>query len=99
MKNHEVEYRVLSIIERVEKKQPIEDFTVELKAEWPKEINKTARQIAGHANAARGELILCIIGLDQNRGVIGAQYNELSNWFNSVKSEFDGIAPALIDKN
>lgn len=47
----QVEAWVLSIVDRVRKKQRIEDDRVELKAEWP-EIAKAARRVAGHANAS-----------------------------------------------
>ena len=67
MKAIEIEYWALRILERVEKHQPIEDTWVELKAEWPVETAKTARQLAGHANAARGEPVLWLIGVDEKR--------------------------------
>ena len=37
MKNHEVESKVINIIDRVLNKQPIEDDTVELKSKWPED--------------------------------------------------------------
>jgi len=98
MKSSEVEYKVLSIIDRVTLGQPVEDSLVELKSQWPPS-DKAARQIAGHANAARGLPILRIIGVDQVSGVVGAQSNELENWYAEVKSQFDGPAPYLTDLN
>lgn len=49
MRKTDIEFWALSIIERVEKGQPVEDSRVELKGDWidPK---KAARRIAGHAN-------------------------------------------------
>jgi len=94
MKAHEIEYKVLNIIDRVNSAQPIEDYLVELKSEWPSP-EKAARQIAGHANAARGAPILWLIGVDQEHGVVGAEVNELANWYTAVKSLFDGLSPYL----
>lgn len=96
MRKQEIEFRVLNIIERVVKQQPIEDDTVELKAEWPHDHYRAARRIAGHANAARGEPILWLIGVDEKTGVTGVDFEELSTWFARVQSRFDaGMAPAL----
>lgn len=96
MRKHEIEYWVLRIIDMVVNKQPVEDDRVELKSIWSPDHKKTARQIAGHANAARGEPILWIIGVDERKGVKGVDHEELSNWFNSVKSCFDeSLAPDL----
>jgi len=96
MRHIQIESWTLNVIERVESGQPCEDFRVELKSEWI-EPHKAARRIAGHANAARGETILWLIGVDEDRGVIGADTNELANWFSAVVSEFDGLAPAMTD--
>ncbi len=99
MRNHDIERWVLDIADRVSSNQPIEDSKVELKREWilPEDA---ARGMAGHANAARGESILWLIGIDQKQGtVIGANYEELSNWWNKVKSYFDELSPTLTDLN
>ena len=96
MRPHEIENWVLSVIDRVERHLPNEDSRVELKSEWI-EPQKAARQIAAHANAARGEPILWIIGVDQQRGVVGANHEELADWFAGVKAQFDGLAPQLTD--
>jgi hypothetical protein len=97
MKKQEIEFKVLDIIERLEKGQPIEDDTVELKAEWPKDHFRAARRIAAHANSARGESILWLIGIDEKKGVVGADFEELSIWFAKVRSRFDQLmAPNLV---
>lgn len=88
----------MKVIDRVKSKNPKEDFRVELKTEWP-EPQKAARQIAGHANAARGEPILWLIGVNEDKGVTGASQKELANWFTAVQSEFDSVAPSVIDLN
>lgn len=76
--------------------RPIEDARVELKAEWPADAVKTARQIAGHANASRGQRILWIIGLDEGRRRAQAlEHMELADWWSKVRRYFDGVAPEL----
>ena len=75
---HEIENWVLEIIEQVESGQPNEDYRVELKAEWP-DAKKAARRIAGHANAAHGEPILWVIGVDEKKGAVGVNNEELAN--------------------
>ena len=98
MRAHEVESWALSIIERVQSGHPTEDSRVELKSSWiPPE--KAARRIAGHANAARGEHILWLIGVDEKSGVVGAGYEELADWYQAVTSQFDGLAPQLSHYN
>lgn len=97
MRKPELELRVLDILERVAKGHPIEDDTVELKAEWPQHHLKAARRIAAHANAARGEPILWLIGVDEKQGVVGADAEELSRWYYQVRGWFDEqMAPDLI---
>ncbi len=97
MKKQEIEFRVLDIIDRLEKGQPIEDDKVELKTEWPLDHFKAARRIAAHANCACGEPIMWLIGIDEKSGVVGADFEELSVWYAKVKSNFDQfLAPNLI---
>ena len=96
MNKLQIEYWALRVIEQVESGQPNEDSSVELKAEWP-EVKKAARRIAGHANAARGENILWLIGVDEVRGILGADNSvDLANWYPQVEAQFDGIAPRLL---
>jgi hypothetical protein len=95
MRAHEIEDWTLRVIGQVKSGQPNEDYRVELKSEWP-DTQKAARRIAGHANAAHGEPILWIIGVDENSGVVGANREELANWHAQVRSQFDGVAPDLL---
>lgn len=99
MKNSQIERWALEIIDRVEAHQPIEDSRVELKAKWPDDPAKAARRIAGHANAARGEHILWLIGVDEENGVLGVDYREMTDWFAGVSKQFDGLAPRCYDLN
>jgi hypothetical protein len=95
MRRLEMEGWVLKTIDGITKGSPHEDSRVECKAEWPENTKKAARQLGAHANAAGGEPILWIVGLDRTRGVLGAQDRELSNWWSSVKSEFNQLEPVL----
>jgi hypothetical protein len=96
MRPAQVEAWTLSIVDRVRTGQPNEDARVEIKSEWPSDIAKAARRLAGHANAARGEPILWIIGLSQELGTVRAGVNDLANWYPQVSAQFDGIAPDLM---
>jgi len=100
MNAFQIESWAIRVIERVEMGQPDEDFLVELKSEWP-EPPRAARRIAAHANTARGEPILWLIGVDQKaRAVTGVSHNDLSVWFDQVKAQFDErFAPAMKDLN
>lgn len=97
MRRVEVEHWTIMVADRVKAGKPPEDSRVEVKAEWPEPVD-AARRIAGHANAAHGDSILWIIGLDEKRHrVTGATANDLANWYPQVKAQFDGIAPDLED--
>ncbi len=99
MRTRQIEGWVISIIDRLVEGQIIEDSRVELKANWPDTPQRAARRIAGHANAARGDVILWIIGVDEKaRTVVGANANDLASWYSSVRAEFDSqLAPTLYD--
>jgi hypothetical protein len=94
MKLSQIESWALRVLEAVKKNPQFEDSLVELKREWI-DAKKAARQIAAHANAARGEPILWLIGVDQTAGIVGANDQELSSWFPQVETVFEGIAPSL----
>lgn len=96
MRNSELESWVLRISDKVADGQPVEDSCVELKAEWPSDHAKTARLLAGHWNAARGEPVLLIIGLDEKRGIVGASNRELSDWMAQINSHIQGVEPDLL---
>ena len=96
MRRQEIEYWALNIIESVQKNQNFEDSRVELKADFI-DPEKAARRIAGHANAARGESILWIFGLDENTGLNNISGADLAEWWPKVKSHFDSHVPRLQD--
>ncbi|TKD03398.1 hypothetical protein [Polyangium fumosum] len=96
-----LELRVHRIIDGVIAKRQMEDRNVELKSEWPRpeDSYRTARQLAGHANAARGEPIIWIIGVNErNRSVCGAATCDVAGWYLPLRKLFDGeVAPDLME--
>lgn len=96
MRLSDLESWVLSLLDTVQSGQRVEDSRVELKREWPQPV-AAARRIAGHANAARGENVLWVVGLDEERGVTPVSSIELADWWSSVAAEFDGLPPGLTD--
>lgn len=98
MNSRQIENWALKVIDCVKSGQPNEDFLVELKRDWIHGA-KAARRIAGHANAARGENILWLIGVDEKEGVIGAKTADLASWYPTVESFFNELAPRMIPLN
>jgi hypothetical protein len=94
MRPQQIETWAISIADRVRDGQRVEDTRVELKATWP-DPTRAARQIAGHANASRGDPVLWLIGVDEDRGVTGAEPEDMANWWPQVESQFDGVAPEM----
>ncbi len=92
MKTHEIEEWALRVIDRVERGQPVEDSRVELKSTWISHQD-SARQIAAIANAARGENVLWLVGVDEDSGVTGVDNSEFGNWKSQVQAEFNEISP------
>lgn len=98
MRPVQIENWALDVINRVGAGQPNEDARVELKGDWI-DPQKAARRIAGHVNSARGDPVLWLIGVDQDKGVVGVDHRDLANWHAAVVAEFDGLAPIMIDIN
>ena len=96
MRTQILELRARDIVDAVLAGQPVEDSTVELKAKWIEAV-KAAPRLAGHANAARGDAILWIMGVDEkNQAITGVDSLEFENWYKEVESQFDGFAPRLV---
>src|SRR5438874_11282477 len=97
MRNHELEFWIRQVLDRVHRREHTEDTRVELKSEWPSDHAKAARRLAGHANAAQGEPILWIIGADEKTGsVVGVPTGDLDAWYRAVAACFDEIAPSML---
>lgn len=100
MRPSQIEAWAIQVIEQIRTQQRVEDARVELKTEWPSDANKFARQLAAHANAARFDPILWLIGVDErNFKIPGAPLQELANWWPQVQREFDDVAPTLTSVN
>jgi hypothetical protein len=98
MRGIDVEARVLRAIDNLRSGRQVEDSRMELKSMWPEAGAKTARLIAGHANAARGEEALWVIGVDEKgRTVPGVPPGDLSSWWAQTSSYFNEMAPTLRD--
>lgn len=96
MRPQQIEAWVLDLVEAVTRGRHVEDDRVEFKSVWPEDHSKTARQIAGQANAARSENILWVIGVDEKTGrVLGAGHQELANWWPQVERWFSEVPPGL----
>ncbi|WP_063066460.1 AlbA family DNA-binding domain-containing protein [Nocardia violaceofusca] len=95
-----IEARVLEIVERVTNGGRTEDDFVECKSKWPDQ-SRAARRIAAISNAARGEDVMWLIGLDENgHRVVALDATDPGNWWGSVESKFaDGVAPSVRMRN
>ncbi len=89
-----LEARVLEICDSIQRGARIEDDYVELKSDWPKP-ERAARRLAAHANAARGEKILWLVGLDEHRGVVRFTTVDPCEWWPQVQSHFCDAIPTL----
>jgi hypothetical protein len=76
-----------------------EDGRVEFKRQLPSDPQKVARRLAGHANAARGEPILWLVGVDEKerKVVPGELPSDAAAYWSQVWSKFDGPHPDLVD--
>ena len=98
MRPSQIEHWALHVIDTLSKGRKAEDTRVELKAALLSE-EKMARQIAAHANAARGEPILWLIGVDEIKGIVEVENFEVSDWYARVEKNFDGLAPRMLNLN
>jgi hypothetical protein len=96
-----IEAWALEIVDRLKAGQPIEDSRVEVKRKWiPPE--RAARRLAGHANAARGDAILWLVGLDErdpSTPVVGVDAMEYSTWWSQTSAQFVELAPEVRELN
>ena len=100
MTDHEVEKLARAAILRAQRGNPSEGGTIELKSQWThkNDFRQAARQIGGLANAAGGQPVIWVIGVDEKTGnVKGADYAELSSWYNQIKKCFDDVHPKMVN--
>lgn len=97
MRPTRVEAWAIAVYDRIRSGQSSEDSRVEIKREWISP-RKAARRLAGHANAARGEDILWLIGIDHEAGALHPiERDDLAIWLPQVRKEFQGPAPECTD--
>jgi hypothetical protein len=97
LRPQQLEARVIELVDLVLAGGRVEDDLVECKSQWPDSTNRrSARQLAGHANKARGEPILWIIGLDEDAHMLTAVRSvDVADWWPTMSSRFDQEAPEL----
>lgn len=99
MRASEIESWALRVLDSLKRGEPLEDIRVELKATFG-EPAKIARRLAGHANAARGEDVLWLFGVDEKTGsASGADSLEFTDWWSKVTSYFESLAPEVREVN
>jgi hypothetical protein len=89
--------RVVDSVRHVLRGGRLEDDTFEAKARLP-DFEATALQLGGHANAARGEPIIWILGLDEKRHrTVTVQDLDFADFTQRLEARFDGgQAPGLL---
>ena len=96
MRHVQLETLVLHAVDRVLRRGKSEDSRFEFKRVLPTG-NAAARRIAGHANAARGEPIVWIVGMDEDSGEFLPDQTDLANWWGAVSAHFEDVVPELLD--
>lgn len=92
-----MEIWALRVLDQLSSPSGLEDQNVELKRELPEPADG-ARLIAGLCNAARGDPVMILVGVDEAaRSVVGAPAIDLHNWWDAATQRFDGIHPSLLD--
>ncbi len=92
----QIEARVLHLVEQVLAGRRIEDNRVECKSTWPGDHRRAARQIGGLANAAGGDDVLWLVGLDEDGGrVVDPGATEVADWWQRVSRYFAEVAPEV----
>lgn len=96
MRPSEIEGWALKILDSLKRGEPLEDTRVELKAAFGNPV-KIARRLAGHGNAARGDNLLWLFGVDETDGIVGVTAQEFSTWWSQVSKNFDPLAPSVVE--
>lgn len=89
MNRQQLQTRVLEAIERVRGGVVTEDTAIEFKSQLPPAALSVARQIAGMANAAHGDDIIWVFGVDESeRTVISWGSLDWEKWWPGVRKHF-----------
>lgn len=95
MTKADLEYLALQAIDVARRGQVPEDNRVELKREWPGPPPAAARRLAALANAARGEDVVIVVGIDEKTGEAHPVVGEAAEWWSGLRKWFDGEVPSL----
>jgi hypothetical protein len=91
----EIEARALQAVEAVLAGGRVEDDLIECKADWPDESK--VRQLAAHANAARGDPIIWLIGVDEKTHQVTKPRDvDQADWWAVMSKRFDEVFPELL---
>lgn len=99
MKRSAIETRVIHATDQVLAGHRVEDAQIECKLTFPDDESKTANQIAGLCNAAGGEPIIIVVGVDESTGTVQTPTRpDTADWWARVTKYFDeGVHPDMID--
>jgi hypothetical protein len=100
VKWEEVERWLVTVVDRIEQGLRVEDDRVECKRQLI-DHTRAARRLAGHANQARSDRILWIIGVDEDASppsIVGLQPGapDPADWWARVEAKFDREAPSPV---
>lgn len=93
-----VDALVQAAIENLRAGRSVEDDAgIEFKRVWPDPPSKNARQLAGAANALRGDVLIYVIGVDDKTGEITTpEKREAKEWYEQIRKPFDQVVPELL---
>ncbi|GAA1911312.1 hypothetical protein GCM10009737_10920 [Nocardioides lentus] len=94
MRRIELEILALRAVEDMRAGRQREDDRVEVKSRWPEP--KAARQMAGAANALRGEPLVYIIGCDEAGAITDGSGHDPESWYREICREFNSPPPRLL---
>jgi hypothetical protein len=95
MRAIDLEARVITAVDQIRARQPVEHDLIECKRSWPQE--KKARQLAGSLNRAGGDPVIYIIGIDEKTGEVhDVSGIDILDWWSQIVPQFDHTPPELV---
>ncbi|CAN5522549.1 hypothetical protein BH09ACT4_BH09ACT4_16720 [soil metagenome] len=94
MQSSQLEAIVLQAVGQLISGLTPEDDRVEFKRDWPGPDK--ARQLAGAANRADGDMLIYVIGVDEkSRAVVSPKAVDPATWWAQMEASFDEVTPEL----